>query len=54
MLYAILPSRIFLNLRQASHVNEEPISRWSQVIGPGLSFVRYDSDGDRIVEEVEQ
>ena len=54
MLYAILPSRILLNIRQASQVNEDPSLNWSQVLGPGLSFVRYDADNDRVNEEGEQ
>ncbi|ETW82318.1 hypothetical protein HETIRDRAFT_317857 [Heterobasidion irregulare TC 32-1] len=54
VLYAILPSRILLNLRQASRVNEEPTSHWSQVLGLGLSFVRNDPDDDRVDQEVEQ
>ena len=54
VLYAIFPSRILLNIRQASQMHDEPTSRWSQVLGPELSFVRHDSDDDRVDEEGEQ
>ena len=54
MLYAILPSRILLSIRQASQVNKEPTLNWSQVLGPGLSIVRYNLDDGRVNEEVEQ
>ncbi|ETW82317.1 hypothetical protein HETIRDRAFT_451857 [Heterobasidion irregulare TC 32-1] len=54
VLYGIFPSRILLNIRQASQMHDEPTSRWSQVLGPGLSFARYDADDDRVHEEGEQ